>query len=89
MISTVRLVQVVKWLFLMAWSKIFFTGIKRAAWYHLANSRLIISSRVLSDAGCWWLGVLVGLLVRLTCHMPDVDDLFPYSTVSPSVTTLR
>ena len=31
----------------------------------------------------------MGLLVRLNCHIPDVDDLLPYSTVSPSLTTLR
>ena len=34
---TVWLGQVVKWPFSMAWSKVFFTSIKRAAWYHLAR----------------------------------------------------
>ena len=49
--STVRLVQVVKWPFLMAWSKVFFTRLKRAACYHLASSSLLLSARALSAAG--------------------------------------
>ena len=89
MSSTVRLVQVVKWPFLMTWSKVLFTGLKRYAWYHLDRSVLLIAARALSAAGCCWLGGFVGLLVRLTCHMPDVDDLLPSSTISPSLTTLR
>ena len=52
MSSTGSLGQVVKWLFLMAWSKVFFTGIKRAAWYHLDSSGLLLSARALSAAGC-------------------------------------
>ena len=89
MSSTFRLGHAVKWTFLMAWSKILFTGIKRAAWYHLASSGLLLASREFSADGCCWLGDPVGLLVRLTCHIPDVDDLFPSSTVIPSLTTLR
>ena len=30
---TVRLGQVMKWMLLMAWSKVSFTGLKRDAWY--------------------------------------------------------
>ena len=45
--------QVVKWPFLMAWSNVFFTGIKRAAWYHLASSGLLLATRALSAAGCF------------------------------------
>ena len=78
-----------KWAFLMAWSKIFFNGLKRAAWYHLASSDFLLAARLLSAAGCFWIGGLVGLLVRLTCHMPHVDDLLLSSTISPSLTTLR
>ena len=89
MSSTVRLVQVVKWPFLMAWSKVLFNGLKRDAWYHLARSGLLLASRTLSAVGCCWLGGPVGLLVLLTCHMPDVVDLFPSSTVSPYLTKLR
>ena len=66
MSSTVRLVQVTKRPFLMAWSKVLFTGLNRATCYHLASSGLLLSVRVLSTAGCWWLGGPVGLLVRLT-----------------------
>ena len=89
MSSTVRLDQVVKWPFLMAWSKVLFNGLKRDAWYHLAISGLLLSSRTLSAIDCLWLGSTVGLLVILTCHMPDVVDLFPSSTVIPSLTKLR
>ena len=89
MSSTVRLVQVAKWPFLMAWSKVLFTGIKMATWYHLDSSGLLLSVRALSSAGCFWLGGLVGLLVRLTYHMPDLDDLLTSSSVIPSLTTLR
>ena len=73
----------------MAWSKVLFTGIKRSAWYHLASSDLLISDRALRADGCCWIGGIVGLLLRLTCHIPDVDDLLPSITVSPSLTTLR
>ena len=31
----------------------------------------------------------MGLLVRLTYHMPDLDDLLTSSSVIPSLTTLR
>ena len=87
MSCTVRLVQVVKWPFLMTWSKVLFTGLKRYAWYHLDRSVLLLAARSLSAAGCFWLGGFVGLLVRLTCPMPDVDDLLTSSTISPSLTT--
>ena len=55
----------VKWPFLMDWSEVFFTGINRAAWYHLDRSGFLLSSKALSTAGCCWIGGLVGLLVRL------------------------
>ena len=80
--STVRLGQVVQGPFLMAWRKIFLTGINRAVWYHLDSSGLILAARALSAAGCCLLGGWLGLLVRLTCHMPDVVYRFPYGTVS-------
>ena len=86
--STVMLVQVVKCPLLVAWSKVFFTGINRFTWYHLYIYGLILSARALSADGCWLLGGSMGLLVRLTCHMTDVVDLLPSSTVSPSLTTL-
>ena len=89
MSSTVRLDQVVKWPFLMAWCKVFFNGINRAAWYYLDRSGLLLAVRALSAAGFFWLCGIVGLLVRLTCHMPDVYNLLPSSTVIPSLTTLR
>ena len=84
-----RLGQVVKWPFLMAWSKDFFTGIKRAAWYHLDISGFLLAARALCAAGHYWIGGPVGLLVRLTCHITDVDNLLPYINVSPSLTKLR
>ena len=86
--STFRLGQVVKWPFLMALSKVFLTKLNWDAWHHLASSGSLLASRALSAAGCLFLGGWVGLLVRLTCHMPDVVDLFPSSTVIPSLTTL-
>ena len=89
MSSTIRLIQVVKWPFLMAWSKVLLTGLNRSVWYHLASSVLIISARSLSDAGCCLLGVWSGLLVKLTCNMPDVVEQFTSSTVIPYLTTLR
>ena len=89
MSSTVRLGQVVKWLFLMTWSNVFFTALNRAAWYHLYSSGLLIAVRELSADGCCWTGGPVGLMVILICHIPDVDDLLPSSTVIPSLTTLR
>ena len=52
MSSTVRLDQVVKWPFLMALSKVLFNGLKRDAWYHLAISGLLLSSRTLSAVDC-------------------------------------
>ena len=89
MSSTVRLGQVAKWPFLMAWSKVSSTEINRAALYHLASSRLLLAARALSAAGCCWQGGLLELLVRLTCHIRDVDDLLTFSTISTSLTTLR
>ena len=89
MSSTVRLGQVVKWPLLMDWSKVLFTGIKRAEWYHLASSGLILAVRALSDDGCFWIGGLVGILFRLICHMHDVVDLSTSSTIIPSLNTLR
>ena len=86
---TVMLGQVVKWPFLMARSKVFFTGLKRATWYHLARSGLRLAARALSAAGYCLIDGPVGLLVRLTCPIPDMDDLLPSSTVSPYLTTLR
>ena len=50
MSSTFRLGQVVKCPFLMACSKVFFTGIKRAEWYHLDSSVFLLASRALSAA---------------------------------------
>ena len=44
MSSTVRLGQVAKWPFLMAWSMILFTGLKRAEWYHMDSSSLILAA---------------------------------------------
>ena len=64
--SPVRLVQVVKWPFLMAWSKIFFSGLNRSMWYHLYSSVLLIVSRALSASVCCFLGVHLGLLVMFT-----------------------
>ena len=53
MSSNVRLGQVVKWPFLMDWGMVFFTGIKRDAWYHLDSSGLILDARTLSATGCF------------------------------------
>ena len=89
MSSTVMLGQVVKWPFLMAWSQFLFTGISRAMYYNLVISGLLLASRALSAAGCFCLDGPVGLMVRLTCHIPDVEYLLPYRTISPSLTTLR
>ena len=52
MSSTVRLVQVAKWPFLMAWIKFFFTGLMRAAWYHLDSSDLLLAARASGAASC-------------------------------------
>ena len=78
----------VKWPLLMAWSNFLLTGMKRTAWYHLDNSGLLLADRALSAAGCCFLGGWLGLLVRLTFHIPDVVDRLPYSTVIPSLTIL-
>ena len=87
--STFRLVQVVKWPFLIAWSNFFFTGLNIVAWYHLDRYILILAVRSLSSSGCFLLGRWSGLLVMLTCHMSDVFDQLPSNTVSPSFTTVR
>ena len=73
----------------MAWSKVFLTGINRAAWYHLDTSGLFLADRTLIDSGCCFRGGWLGLLVMLTCHIPDVVYQLTYSTVTPSLTTLR
>ena len=51
MSSNVRLGHVVKWPFIMDWSKVLFTGINRTMWYHLASSGLLPSDRSLSADG--------------------------------------
>ena len=66
MISTGILGQVVKWLFLVAWSKVFFTGLKRSVCYHLARSGLLLAARTLSADVCFLIGGHGGCLVRLT-----------------------
>ena len=50
---------------------------------------MIFSARALIATGFFWIGVIVGLLLRLTYHMTDVVDLLPYSTVSQSLNTPR
>ena len=87
--STIRLGKVVKWMLLMAWSKVFLTGMESAMWYHLSRSGLLLAARPLSAAGCCSLGVWLGLLFMLTCHIPDVFDQFPSNNVRTSLTTLR
>ena len=63
---TVMLDQVVKFKFLMDWSNVFFTGVKRDAWYHLDRPGLLLSARLLSATDCFCIGGTVVLLVRLT-----------------------
>ena len=87
--STVRLVHVVKWTFLMDWSKVFLTGLKSIAWYHLARSSLLLGAREFGAAGCCWIGGWLRFLVRLTCYMPDVFNRLTSNTCIPSYTTLR
>ena len=87
--STVRLCQVVKWLSLMSWSKVFLAGLKRATWYHLDSYGLLLCDRALCASGCCLLGGWLVFLVMLTCHMPDVVDQFISSTVSPYLTKFR
>ena len=86
--STVRLVHVEKWTLLMYWSKVLRTGLNSVTWYHCDISGLVISDSLFSATGCCWLGRWSGLLVRLTCHMPDVFDRVHYHTVRPYFTTL-
>ena len=74
MISIVRLGHVAKWPFLMAWRGVLRTGLNSMAWYHCANSGLVIAVGELSTAGIVELGAWPGMLVRLTCHRPDVFD---------------
>ena len=87
--STVRLGQVVKWPFLMAWSKVFLNGLKSVVWCHLASSGLLLSAIALSYDVCFFLGGWLGFLVRLTYHMPDVFYQLPFNIFLPSLTTLR
>ena len=75
---TVRLENVVKWTFLMAWSNVFLTGMKSVVWYHLSSSGLLLTSRSLSAIFPFWVGGWLVLLVRLTYHMPDVFDRLPF-----------
>ena len=89
MSSTIRLIQVVKWPFLMAWSKVLWTGLNSVAWYHCDISGLLLTTRALSYAGCCCLGGWSGLMVRLICHMPDVFKRVPSNTVMPYFTKLR
>ena len=88
-ISNFRLGQVVKWPLLMAWIKVLLTGLNRATWYYLASYVLLLVDREFSAAGCFLLGGWLGLMLRLTWHMPDVIDWLPASTVIPSLSTLR
>ena len=85
--STVSLVNVAKWNFFIDWSKILRKGLTSVVWYHCTSFGLILAVRELSDAGYFWLGGWSGLLVSLTCHMPDVFDQVNYNTVRPSFTT--
>ena len=87
--STVRLGQVVKWPFLMAWSKVFLNGLKSVVWCHLASSGLLLSAVAFSSGVSFFLGGRSGLLVRLTYHMPDVFYQLPSNIVIQSLTTLR
>ena len=87
--STVRLGHVVKWHFLMDWSKVLFSGLNSMAWYYLDSYVLLLAAWTLSDSGCFCTGGWSGFLVRLTCNMPDVFDRLPYNTFSPSLTKLR
>ena len=66
MSSTVSPGQVLKCPFLMYWSKVFLTGLNRAAWYHLDSSGLLLAVRELSSGGCYLLVGWLGLLVILT-----------------------
>ena len=86
--STARLGQVVNCPFLMAWSKVFFTGLNSVTWYHLDSYVLLIDDSALSAYGCCLLGGWSELLVRLTCHMHDVFERLPSNTVSLSLTIL-
>ena len=89
MMSTVMLVNVVSFPFLVAWSTVFLIRLKSATCYHLASSGLLLSDRKLSTTICCWIGGWSGLLVRLTCHMHDVFDRLSSNTVSPYLNTLR
>ena len=86
---TARLVGGVKWPFLMACIKVFLARLNRAAWYNLDRYDLLLSARVERSDSCCLLSGWLGLLVRLTCRMPDVVGRFPSSTVSSSLTKLR
>ena len=58
-------------------------------WYHLASYDLILAARALSAAGYCCIGFPMGLLIRLTYHIPYLDDMLPSITVIPYLTTLR
>ena len=87
--STVRLVHVAKWTFLMYFRRVLRTGLNSVTWHHCDNSVFVISARALSAADRGGIGGRPGMLVRLTCHTPDVFYQVTYNTVSPYFTTFR
>ena len=58
-------------------------------WNHLASSDLLLAAIIFSADGCCCIGFTMGLLIRLTYHIPYLDDMLPSITVIPSLTTLR
>ena len=58
--SDIMFGQVVKWTFLVAWSKVLLTRMKSVACYHLARSGFLLAARALSAAGCFLLAVYLG-----------------------------
>ena len=65
------------------------TGLNIVSWYHCVSSGFVISERASSAAYFGELDWVHGLLVRLTCHIPDVPDWWTSSIVRSFLATGR
>ena len=87
--SNVRFGHVAKYPFLMDCRRFWRTGLNIVEWYHLDRSGFVLSDRSLGDTGLGEFSLVNNMLVRLTCHMPNLSDKCPSSIVRTLSTTLR
>ena len=81
--STIMLVHIAKQLFLVVCNRVCMIGINRVARYHFDIFYLVFSERTLISFVIGGICQLYGVLVRLTCHMPDITQRFLSINVWP------